>query len=304
MNTEPSPTKQRSDPLPLLALFSALAYAAVFIVFGWLRLRLAVLPLLTLLAFLSLPLLFIWTAVAQRSLRLSVPIRQMTGPLLLSSLLFPGFWYLFSQVYPYLELLKLALIFSSVLLVAELFKTSAAKTLLYRIGAALFGLLALALLLSQGMTMWPLLWAEGTMAVAAVCLSLYRFLLRLWCRKTALTIELAHFWSVLWSLIWLLIALWISGQGLPLPPLRADDFYLILLWVVLVVLSFFISDEIKNGQVSEGDYSLILSFFLPGFITIHGLMEFKYWPDLFDLSSFVCLVAGSLLVFLARRRRE
>jgi len=45
--------------------------------------------------------------------------------------------------------------------------------------------------------------------------------MRIWCTRNALGEMTAHFWSTAWSILWILGATWISGEGLPLPPLSS-----------------------------------------------------------------------------------
>ncbi len=282
--------------IPLLALLSAVSHAAVFILFGRMVRSMPAMPLLTLLLLLCLPLLFIWAAIVQRTFRVFFGSGRMMVPFLLSPLLFPGFLFLFSRAYVYSEALKLVLIYLSIFLIFESWSLRRKNVFVYMLFAALLSLLALILLLSQGLTIWPLLWAEGAMTGAAVCLCLYRVLSRKWQEKTAVHVSIASFWSFLWALPWLLAAMWISGKGLPLPPIPIMNYTLLPLWAVLFVIAVFVIDEIRLATDSRGDFILIFSPFFPCFVTIFGFMETGYWPDMCDMLSFLALLAASLLI--------
>lgn len=285
-----------AEQIPLLALFSAASHAAIFILFGRLTRILFPLPLLTLITLLSLPLLYVWSAVKNRRFTVLLKSRAMLGPILLSFLLFPGFLLLFSRAYAYSDALKLVSIYLSVVLLFEVWIQKRRKKAFVLIGSSLAGLLALSLILSQGLTLWPLLWAEGAMTLAAASICLYRLLLKSWCQKNSITRESAHFWSVVWTLPWLLAAMWISGRGLPLPPVSRIDLMVMAAWGALFHLALFFIEEYRVKKEAKGDFLLILFFFLPAFVTILGFLESGYWPDMFDLAGYGLMLAGIVLL--------
>jgi len=290
--------------IPLLALFSAVAYGAIFICFGHLGRFISSLPLLTLMTLMSIPVLYVWAALKHKSFTIFPTTQQMLGPFFLSFLLFPGFMFLFSRAYQYTSALKLVLIYLSVFLLFEVWRLGKQKKLLFLLGASLFAFFILLILLSQCMTLWPILWAEGAMVLASVSLCLFRVLVRIWQVKTTLSVESASLFALIWSLPWLMAAMWISGEGLPLPPVSIYDMTLISIGAILFVAVVFVIEELRINAMSGGDYTLILFFFSPCFITVFDFLENGNWPDILDLVSFLGLMMGIIILSLPRSDKQ
>lgn len=287
-----------------LSLLSAAAGSVLFILSRRLSGEIHPLPLVALLALFSLPLLYAGAVFSVRKLNLFVPVNLMKGPIGLSLLLFPGFFYCFSQAMRYSHVLKLALVYMSVLLLFKAWSLRWAASGFRRCAATLILFTVPAALLSRGFQVWPLLWPEGMMALAAVCLSIHHILIRLWCSRKGLPNVTAHFWSLAWSTVWVLGALWITGKGLPLPPFSALNPVQLALGAALFVLILFIIPEIRWKEGGESGSPLIEAFFFPCFIIVLGFLEFQYWPNTLDLAAFLGLIAGSLLLSVSRRSEE
>lgn len=293
--------RRRDDLMPILGLYNAVAYAAAFTILGRLLKILKPLPLLTLLMIMALPMIMVWVSVSGRTLRFRITSGQMLGPLLLSLLIFPGFLHLLTAAYGYSDPLKLILIFSSVSLAREIWYLGKQKKIIAGLMVALTASTVLAVLLSEGLAMWPLLWAESAMVLAALSLVLFPFLNKKWSHRVGITYELSCFWTILWTLPWLLAVMWISGRGLPLPPLHELDWGYLVFWSFLFVTAMIITEGLKVVSADSKDYSLVYYFFLPFFALFFAFFERSNRPDGYDLLGMFSLITGSLILQVFQR---
>jgi hypothetical protein len=291
------------DKLAWLGLYNAVAYAAAFTLLGRVLESLSPLPLLTLLMILVLPLTFVWAAITGRTLRFRINSRQMIGPLFLSLLIFPGFLHLLTVAYGYTHTSKLLLIFAVVSLGLESWRRGKLVRLLPSLAATLLAILILSFLLSEGLSLWPLLWAESAMAMAALSLSLFPVLTKKWSQRVSLPYEQTCFWSLVWTLPWLLAAMWISGRGLPVPPLDNLNWKMLIIWVFLFFSAMIVVEGGRIQSRESGDYALIFILFLPLFSLIFSFLEFDYRPDWYDLMALIGLMAGSVFLHAGNQNK-